>query len=803
MSKVDYRRQAEDFELTAECRPDSRRPAVVHAARYGGIAAALAVAAVVSTGHAVATADTGTASGGDTSQASGSDSETREPDRSERQSGEDRDTADEALNHEKDDDEDEDLVDDDADEDDVSSHSSKTGKRDRDNAIAETDVDTDGVDDSATAVAAELRPAADADADRSDIAALNIVASTAVPAEDDPSNEPAPEQLAWNLLGWVRRNLFNHAPVIDYDPTGTSQGPLGVVTGNLGVTDPEGDELSYRVIVRPQHGTVVIDADTGSFVYTPDLEWAQAGGTDSFRVRVTDGKLNLLHFLRRDWGMPRITIGLDVDSITPSADRFIVPLPDDVTQPQNPSYTADGKGLVFRATPVGGSRSEIYRVGTDGTGLQCLSCGLAPEITENLSKPFVFDDGERILLSVGTQSDSGGETADHYILECAGGVNSCGAGSQLLEITVPVNVPPNVIVIQKQRELRVAPDGEHVGFTQLLSSGTATQLVSSVGRLDRTDIGYQIVDARVVYIGGELKNFTSDGKGVMITDFSGKYEAGNADNVHVNLVDGTVTRLTANLDYDESVDMSPNGRWLAVGSSRTLDYLTPMSQVIRPTFVPAYVVFPTFQAKKGSLNQAWVVSVDDELNRRNGIFLGDTSGAYNSVPVANWSPDGSQIAFWERSKSDPADTRLVVATLNNIDGGVRHADVATPDTSSWAPSLSAVVIKATPTEPSRAGKIAGKAEVTTSKIGNLTTTTVTYTDFEDESGLILNGTETTVANPTLTSITYTADIVVKGSDGTERGYLRASNVKIVNQLSMTGVIESSLDGNHLVMGTSA
>ncbi|MDA2893194.1 hypothetical protein PDG61_19885 [Mycolicibacterium sp. BiH015] len=120
MSKVGYRGQAEDGELTAECRPDSRRPAVVHVARYGGIAAALAVAAVVSTGHAVATADTGTASGGDTSQASGSDSETREPDRSERQSGEDRDTADEALNHEKDDDEDEDPVDDDADEDDVS-----------------------------------------------------------------------------------------------------------------------------------------------------------------------------------------------------------------------------------------------------------------------------------------------------------------------------------------------------------------------------------------------------------------------------------------------------------------------------------------------------------------------------------------------------------------------------------------------------------------------------------------------------------------------------------------------------------
>ena len=44
--------------------------------------------------------------------------------------------------------------------------------------------------------------------------------------------------------------------------------------------------------------------------------------------------------------------------------------------------------------------------------------------------------------------------------------------------------------------------------------------------------------------------------------------------VERDLRTGQVSRLTANLDYDESVDMSPNGEWLAVGSSRTKDYLT-------------------------------------------------------------------------------------------------------------------------------------------------------------------------------------------------------------------------------------
>ncbi len=789
--------------------------AMLQAGRYGGLAFALALAAALTTGYGVASADPSSSQGSDTSQ-SASDSPDRDSEAADDQDTDAADTPASAgkstyAKHHDDDDETDSATSTEGDDTDTAVEDDSDGENQPD---IPTGLDADPP--STPAVVTESDP--QDDTDRPVTADVPVVTTDlGIPAQAQetastpearslnpaPAQQPLDSPVSWTLLAWVRRNFFNQAPVVDYDPADNVQGPLGVITGSIGATDPEGDALKYTITKKPQHGTVVIDQEAGTFTYTPDLEYAQIGGSDAFVVQVTDGKLNLLHFLRPDFGMPRVKIGVEVDSIMPSADRFIVPLPDSVEQPQNPVYTADGKALVFRGTPTGATRSEIYRVNPDGTGLQCLTCGLAPELTVNLSKPFVFDDGNRILLSAGTQSDSGGETADHYVLECAGGVNSCGSGTELVKITVPTNVPPNVVVVQKQRELRVAPDGEHVGFTQLLGSGTTTQLVSSVGRLERTETGYMIVDAHVVYVGGELKNFTSDGKGVIITDFSGKYEAGNADNVLVNLTDGTVTRLTTHLDYDESVDVSPNGEWLAVGSSRTLDYLTPMSQVVRPTFVPAYVVFPTFQAKKGSLNQAWVVSRDGELAGENGIYLGDTTGEYNSVPVANWSPDGTQIAFWERSKTDPTDTRLVLATLNNIDGGTRASDVSTPDVSSWATPLSAVAIAPTPLEPSRAGKVGGSAVVTSVKTGNLTTMTVTYTNFEDEQGFILNGTETTVSNATLTNITYNAHITVTGSDGSDRGYLTAENVKIVNQLSMTGVIESSVDGNHLVMGTPA
>ena len=615
------------------------------------------------------------------------------------------------------------------------------------------------------------------------------------------SSVPVVDQITAALMAWVRRTFLNESPNLAYDPNKNVQGQFGVITGDIGATDPEGDKIRYVIVKGPQHGTVVVDQATGVFTYHPDLDFAQAGGSDGFVVRITDDKFSLLDLFRADHGSPQTTIALNVDSIVPSAERFIVPLPDNIKQPQNAVFTSDGKGLVFRGTPDGTTRSEIFRSNLDGTDVQCLTCGLSPELTAGFSKPFVFEDGNRILVSSGTQSSTGGETADHYILECAGGVYSSGPGTRLVKINVPTTVAPGVTVVQKERELRIAPDGVHVAYTQLLGAGTVTQIVSSVGTLQRTEAGYDIVDAHIVYAGGELKNFTPDGKGVIVTDFFGRYEAGNADDVLIDLSDGTVTRLTTNLDYDESVDLSPNGQWMAVGSSRGLDYLTPMSQVVRPTFVPAWVVFPTFQAKKGTLNQAWVVSRDAETAGEEGIFLGDATGQYVSVPVANWSPDGTQVAFWERNSLDATDTRLVLATLKNIDGGVTPADVSTPDTSSWATPVSQYVPKPTPLEPSRDGKVGGHATVTTTKVGNTTTTSVTYTNFEDEEGFILNGTESTASNASGTSIIYNANISVSGSDGSDRGYLTADNVKILNQATITGVIESSIDGDYQVMGT--
>ena len=102
---------------------------------------------------------------------------------------------------------------------------------------------------------------------------------------------PPADPSAWGLLAWVRRELFNDKPTEVPNPLPYTQSLVegGVrITGNVGVADRDGDELTYTVIGRPHSGgTVVVDAD-GNFTYRPMNAMAAVGGTDTFTVAVSD-----------------------------------------------------------------------------------------------------------------------------------------------------------------------------------------------------------------------------------------------------------------------------------------------------------------------------------------------------------------------------------------------------------------------------------------------------------------------------------------------------------------------------------
>ena len=113
---------------------------------------------------------------------------------------------------------------------------------------------------------------------------------TSVPAA--PVESPG----SLGLLAWVRRQLFNQTPVTNYNPTQNSQSVDGVVTGNLNAVDADGDPLTFSVTQAPQHGTVVVNPN-GTFAYTPNPDFADAGGTDSFTVTVSDDDGTHIHLL--------------------------------------------------------------------------------------------------------------------------------------------------------------------------------------------------------------------------------------------------------------------------------------------------------------------------------------------------------------------------------------------------------------------------------------------------------------------------------------------------------------------------
>lgn len=93
---------------------------------------------------------------------------------------------------------------------------------------------------------------------------------------------------AWAVLAWVRRELFNATPRIE-DVGETTQTTTGLVLGNAGISDPDGDPLKFSVVaVSLKNGTVQINETTGDFIYRPTNAMAAVGGTDTFTVVADD-----------------------------------------------------------------------------------------------------------------------------------------------------------------------------------------------------------------------------------------------------------------------------------------------------------------------------------------------------------------------------------------------------------------------------------------------------------------------------------------------------------------------------------
>jgi hypothetical protein len=481
----------------------------------------------------------------------------------------------------------------------------------------------------------------------------------------------------------------------------------------------------------------------------------------------------------------------------------VVPLPAAVTGVRFAAYTADGSRLLASATSTGFAGTQVVSFTEGGTGLRCLTC--ATWNGAELLKPAAFPDGRRVLVRVGPQTPT--TPADHAVVECAPSVLDCRS-ARVVPIVPPAASDPNVE--QDQRELRLSPDGVHVALTQIrrTPSGRATG-VGIVGVLSRGPSAYQVADARVVATGGEVKGFTPDGQSVTFARFLDAFEAGNPDDVTVDLRSGRERRLTTALDWDEDVDLAAQAfrgrRWMVVGSGRGTGLLETVSQIRRPPVVETGIQalpFAVFGTRNPQIAEPWLVDANDARPGYLGqpLAAGAIAAGWDSKPNFRWKPDGTAVVFWQQRIGGTA-TRVVVARLTERRPGRPQPVRATP-APRWAAPVGGYVPPDVSVPSLHRGRVSGTIEVAQRPSpvpGFDFLIEVTYRNYADEAGFVVDGVERSYYDrPGLygADSRYSADLRVTGR---HTGYLRARDVSI-SPGAIAGTIESSLDGRRLSLG---
>lgn len=112
-----------------------------------------------------------------------------------------------------------------------------------------------------------------------------IIAATTSNIQFLINSMPVPPELRDALTGtlWtMRRAFFNLAPTMN-ETYSVSSG-LGTIAGRATATDPENDQIQYRVVQGPLHGTLAL-SDDGSYTYTATADF---DGVDTFVIAAID-----------------------------------------------------------------------------------------------------------------------------------------------------------------------------------------------------------------------------------------------------------------------------------------------------------------------------------------------------------------------------------------------------------------------------------------------------------------------------------------------------------------------------------
>ncbi len=470
--------------------------------------------------------------------------------------------------------------------------------------------------------------------------------------------------------------------------------------------------------------------------------------------------------------------GCPEDSQAPSGEPIEVvevPLPQGVTIPsqQNSTgFTVDGSRIFATVMVDGVEGRHVATLARDGTDFRCLTCADLASPDLDLRQPQMATDGRRFVVR------SGSEEQRHAIIECTPSVLDCQTAA-----LIPVEIPIGAAHL-RNAQLRIAPDGEHVLFSQVRLDGL---IIPVFGGLVRETDRYTVTDPRVLagfrptFSGpptaleiaegnwGEAKGFADGGASVR---YYTTIDSLNYDSVKLDLATGAITRLTSDPEYDEDVDISPDGQWVVTASFRNHERMSVFSLVPRPPIVDAALRGPLALLRNQNERRffdLWLLPfgrADEDTEIAQQIKNTDEPNDlnFNTRGQGRWSEDGTEFVFVEEDARALGTARMKLATFTSRAPATPLPVVSSPEPT-WAAPLSEALTPVENTMGMLPGPASGGADIVAfdldlTPLAARVDIQIEYVDYSTDGCSFLNGTETATVDGL--DLTWTADLQVTG-----------------------------------------
>jgi hypothetical protein len=549
---------------------------------------------------------------------------------------------------------------------------------------------------------------------------------------------------------------------------------------------------------------------------------------------------------------------------------------------QSGSFLPDGRHVLalvhFAGAPAAPDPARIYDGGqiiivktdggkfSNGDRWKCLTCGVPAQNAIGINKaqdyPQSFLDGKRVLEGTNIVDCSPYQLAD----------DRCNADTVHVFPIRWNDRPDGSGPGGHMRELRLHPDNVHLGFNGMSFSGGQISQYGYLARLEfnpapktgeplspRYDLTHvtrlvrggqmeQVVEPDPQHAGelrlnfqsisvGEFRGFTKDGREAFYVGYP--FESCNIDLFAVDLTTGIVRRVTANPEYADPIDASPNDKWIVVEDTRGSD---------RQMFMAGIRGIPPIT---DMLSTSAVASVRNNHDRRffqpflldrwgdRGTYEGQQLNAgdgkpgsvsdpnWNALADPRWSPDGTSVVYYQGLVTAPAcgGSNPLPCPESSEPGGRRFRMMLarftsrkplsikplapTSDEVPWGtPYVPGSSVPPYPLIPAGAyilrGLKSGIANVTiiqTPDHKKIEKVEVRYVKYSDDGESFINGTESVAGGyvtPTLVSLDWHSDLTqsgkVSGKKITSSDGLKLKIDVMHNILEADGTLMTTING---------